>query len=97
MGGPGGQMSPQERSAHELQMMTKHLKLTDAQQTQIKQILADNDAQMKALMEDRMEKVRATLTPEQQKKMKAMHEHMMEHRHGGPDGGGNPPPPSPEQ
>ncbi|MDR3736763.1 MAG: hypothetical protein P4L10_14665 [Acidobacteriaceae bacterium] len=49
-GGPGGHghMSPEDRSAHELQMLTKHLSLTDAQQTQVKQIFADSDAKMKA-------------------------------------------------
>lgn len=97
-GGPGGHMSPMD-SERQLQMMTKHLKLTDDQQKQIQKILADNDAQMKALMEERMAKVRATLTPEQQKKMDAMHEHMKEHmkdhQHDGPDGAGAPPPPPP--
>jgi Spy/CpxP family protein refolding chaperone len=52
----GGQhMSAQEREAQQarqLQMMTTKLGLTDAQQTQIKQIYADNDSKMMALHED---------------------------------------------
>jgi Spy/CpxP family protein refolding chaperone len=115
-------MSPQERDAHQLEMLTKHLNLTDAQQAQIKQIFADSDAkmkaahdnagagdkkdmreQMKAAMEDRQSKVRAVLTPDQQKKydemVAKMKERMGEHHdHGGPGGGGdNPPPPPPAQ
>jgi Spy/CpxP family protein refolding chaperone len=65
----------------------------------------DMREQMKAAMEDRQSKVRAVLTPDQQKKydemVAKMKEHMGEHHdHGGPGGGGDnptPPPPPPAQ
>jgi Spy/CpxP family protein refolding chaperone len=67
-GGPGGgheHMSPQDRDAHQLKMMTKHLELTDDQQAQIKKIFADSDSKMMALHDD-------TATPRDQKRPKMM-------------------------
>ncbi len=47
-GGPRGHMSPQDRDARQLEMLTRHLSLTPDQQAQIKQIFADSEAKMKA-------------------------------------------------
>ena len=63
MGGP--RMSPAERDAHQLEMLTKRLSLTADQQTAIKQILSDSSAKMEALHTD-------TSTPREQKHDKAM-------------------------
>jgi len=63
MGGP--RMSPAERDAHQLEMLTKRLSLTADQQTAIKQIQADSTAKMEALHTD-------TSTPREQKHDKAM-------------------------
>jgi Spy/CpxP family protein refolding chaperone len=69
-GGPGGhmggpRMSPEERDAHQLEMLTKRLSLTADQQTAVKKIQADSNAKMEALRDD-------TSTPREQKRDKFM-------------------------
>jgi Spy/CpxP family protein refolding chaperone len=114
-GGPGGGRggNPQERDARQLAMMTTQLNLTDAQQAQVKQILADSSAKMMALRSD-------DSTPMDQKRPKMMaimqdrtaavravltpdqqtkYDAMVEQmrQRMGGGGGGTPPPPPPPQ
>lgn len=93
---PMEKMNPGERAEKALKKMTKELKLTDAQQKQIKVLLAEQEAKradvnFKPSKEDRMamkEKVSKILTPEQneawekiqEERKEKMKEKMMEKR-----------------
>ena len=64
-GGPGGRRDPAQMEQRQLDMMTKHLKLTPDQVTQIKAIDDAQRTQMMALRED-------TSTPREEKRSKMM-------------------------
>jgi len=89
MGGRRG-MAPERRA----EMMQRRLGLNADQTTQIKAIMVDGQAKMKALHQDQMAKIRAILTPEQVKKLDTM-QARMRGRRGGMGGDGPPPPPPP--
>jgi Spy/CpxP family protein refolding chaperone len=69
-GGPGGghhgdrMEQMKDREAHQLEALTKHLNLTADQQTQVKQVFADSDAKLAAVMTDG--------SPREQKRPKMM-------------------------
>ena len=64
-GGPGGHRDPAQMEQRQLEMMTKHLKLTPDQVTQVKAIDDAQHTQMMALRDD-------TSTPREDKRAKMM-------------------------
>lgn len=65
MGGPGGHHDPAQMEQRQLDMMTKHLKLTPDEVTQVKAIDETQHTQMMALRQD-------TATPQDEKRTKMM-------------------------
>ena len=70
-----------------LEMLTKKLKLTDEQRGQVDQIMQDYHSKMEALHEqiealhnEKHEKIKAVLTPEQQAKFDEMQDKMKDHK-----------------
>lgn len=57
--------------------MTEELSLTDQQQSQIKAIVEEQGAKMRALHKETKEQINQLLTPEQQAKAKTLHEERM--------------------
>jgi LTXXQ motif. len=73
--------SPHGDGSHMLKGLTRHLDLTEEQQTQVKAIFEAKKPrmeaiheQMKALKEETDSEIKAILTPEQQKQFEAMQE-----------------------